>query len=137
MLAALYLHIIIQAPIVEAGTILESRILEKKSFLSWDWPIKLIFLKLSMKIFYIFFVMKNLFIPVILRNYEKYFLKAQQVRRLISNDFKNIFSKGIDLLLTPTTLTEAPLVSWFSKQDNRTRCEEQDIFTTPANMAGK
>ncbi|BFZ24643.1 hypothetical protein BsWGS_27681 [Bradybaena similaris] len=70
------------------------------------------------------------------RNYEKYFVKAQQVRRLISNDFKNIFSKGIDLLLTPTTLTEAPLVSWFSKQDNRTRCEEQDIFTTPANMAG-
>ncbi|CAG5135821.1 unnamed protein product [Candidula unifasciata] len=70
------------------------------------------------------------------RNYEKYFLKAQRVRRLISNDFKNAFSSGIDLLLTPTTLTEAPLVSWFTKADNRTRCEEQDIFTTPANMAG-
>uniref|UniRef100_A0A0B7A6Z1 Glutamyl-tRNA(Gln) amidotransferase subunit A, mitochondrial n=2 Tax=Arion vulgaris TaxID=1028688 RepID=A0A0B7A6Z1_9EUPU len=70
------------------------------------------------------------------RNYEEYFLKAQRVRRLISNDFRETFSSGVDLLLTPTTLTEAPLFSWFSKQDNRTRSEEQDIFTTPANMAG-
>ncbi|XP_059169821.1 glutamyl-tRNA(Gln) amidotransferase subunit A, mitochondrial-like [Physella acuta] len=70
------------------------------------------------------------------KNYNDYFIKAQKVRRLISNDFQNVFSTGVNLLLTPTTLTDAPLYSWFSKQDNRTRCEEQDIFTTPANMAG-
>ncbi|CAL1534154.1 unnamed protein product [Lymnaea stagnalis] len=70
------------------------------------------------------------------KNYTKFFLKAQKVRRLISNDFRQVFSTGVNLLLTPTTLTDAPLHSWFSKQDNRTRCEEQDIFTTPANMAG-
>ena len=70
------------------------------------------------------------------RNYDKYFIKALKVRRLISDDFKTVFNSGVNVLLTPVTLTDAPLFSWFSNQDNRTRCEEQDIFTTPVNMAG-
>ncbi|XP_060068359.1 glutamyl-tRNA(Gln) amidotransferase subunit A, mitochondrial-like [Ylistrum balloti] len=70
------------------------------------------------------------------RNYEQYFLKAQRVRRLINDDFRRVFGDGVDLLLTPTTLTDAPSYNWFSAADNRTRNEEQDIFTQPINMAG-
>ncbi|XP_005097709.1 glutamyl-tRNA(Gln) amidotransferase subunit A, mitochondrial isoform X2 [Aplysia californica] len=70
------------------------------------------------------------------RNYEKFFLKAQRVRRLISNDFKNVFRSGVDVLLTPISLTDAPRYRWFANQDNHTRCEEQDVLSTPANMAG-
>ncbi|XP_056014404.1 glutamyl-tRNA(Gln) amidotransferase subunit A, mitochondrial-like isoform X2 [Ostrea edulis] len=70
------------------------------------------------------------------RNYDDYFIKAQKVRRLIAEDFRKVFEGGVDILLTPTTLTEAPTYSWFTKEDNRTRAEEQDVFTQPINMAG-
>lgn len=73
----------------------------------------------------------------IFRNYDRYFKKALRVRRLISDDFLNVYASGIDVLLTPTTLTVAPPYSWFSKADNRTRTAEQDVFTQPVNMAGK
>ncbi|KAG5680125.1 hypothetical protein PVAND_009650 [Polypedilum vanderplanki] len=69
------------------------------------------------------------------KNYEKYFLKALKVRRLVSDDFKKAFSK-IDLLLTPTTLSDAPLLSDFTKNNNRDQCAVQDFCTCPANMAG-
>ena len=59
------------------------------------------------------------------------------MRRLIFDDFEKVYQSGVDVLLTPTTLTEAPLFDWFSKADNRTRTAEQDVFTQPVNMAGK
>ncbi|XP_069134824.1 glutamyl-tRNA(Gln) amidotransferase subunit A, mitochondrial-like isoform X2 [Argopecten irradians] len=70
------------------------------------------------------------------RNYEQYFLKAQRVRRLIQDDFTQVFNAGVDVLLTPTTLTDAPTYDWFTAADNRTRNEQQDVFTQPINMAG-
>jgi len=70
------------------------------------------------------------------RNYQKYYVRAQKVRRLIANDFWRVFDAGIDVLLTPTVLGDAPRFSWFSKADNRTRTQEQDVFTQPVNMAG-
>ncbi|GFS20407.1 glutamyl-tRNA(Gln) amidotransferase subunit A, mitochondrial [Elysia marginata] len=70
------------------------------------------------------------------KNFDRFFLKAQRIRRLISNDFKAVFDSGVHFLLTPTTLTDAPSFNWFCEKDNRSRCAEQDIFTTPANMAG-
>ncbi|GFO04652.1 glutamyl-tRNA(gln) amidotransferase subunit a, mitochondrial [Plakobranchus ocellatus] len=70
------------------------------------------------------------------RNYERFFLKAQRIRRLISNDFKNAFSAGVDFLLTPITLSDAPSHSWFIQKDSRTRSAEQDVVTTAANLAG-
>lgn len=69
------------------------------------------------------------------RNYDKYFEKAMQVRRLIANDFEQAFQK-IDVLLTPTTLTDAPTFSDFSSINNRDQCAVQDFCTQPANMAG-
>jgi aspartyl-tRNA(Asn)/glutamyl-tRNA(Gln) amidotransferase subunit A len=69
-------------------------------------------------------------------NYDTYFTQAQKIRRLISNDFWKVYESGIDLLLTPTVLSDAPKYDYFSKADNRTRTQEQDVFTQPVNMAG-
>lgn len=72
------------------------------------------------------------------KNYEKYFIKALKLRRLILDDFKKVFSSDnrVDLLLTPTTLTDAPLYKEFSSKNNRDQCAFQDYCTQPANMAG-
>lgn len=69
------------------------------------------------------------------KNYENHFLKALKVRRLISDDFNKAFS-DVDLLLTPTTLSDAPLLRDFTMNNNRDQCAVQDFCTQPANMAG-
>lgn len=69
-------------------------------------------------------------------NYEKYYIKAMKMRRLIAQDFDVLWNNNIDLLLTPTTLTEAPNYDEFVQLDNQTQCLIQDHCTQPANMAG-
>ncbi|KFB41231.1 AGAP004057-PA-like protein [Anopheles sinensis] len=69
------------------------------------------------------------------QNYDKYFQKALKVRRLIADDFVQAF-KRVDVLLTPTTLTDAPLYKEFIQSNNRDQCAVQDFCTQSANMAG-
>lgn len=69
------------------------------------------------------------------RNYEKYFNQALRVRRLIADDFDRAWEK-VQILLTPTTLTTAPIYSDFITRTNRDQCAVQDFCTQPANMAG-
>ena len=68
-------------------------------------------------------------------NYQEYFEQALKVRRLISNDFKQVFQQ-VDLLLTPVTLSDAPNYKTFSQSDNRTQTAKYDYCTQPVNLAG-
>lgn len=69
------------------------------------------------------------------QNYERYFLKALKVRRLVSEDFRSVFSSGIDMLVTPASLSAAPKYIWLSQVDELTRYK-QDVLSLPTNMAG-
>jgi len=65
--------------------------------------------------------------------YDAYYVKAQKVRRLIANDFSTVF-KDVDLLMTPTTPTHAFKIGQLAKDP--VEMYQQDIFTTPASLAG-
>lgn len=76
------------------------------------------------------------------KNYEKFYMKALKVRRMISDDFERVFrsknkKENVDIILTPTTLSDAPLYSEFVKNSNRDQCAVQDYCTQAANMAGE
>lgn len=75
------------------------------------------------------------------KNYQRYYEKALKVRRAISNDFDRVFhnknkAENVDLILTPTTLSDAPVYADFTKNSNRDQCAVQDYCTQAANMAG-
>ena len=65
--------------------------------------------------------------------YEAYYIHAQKVRRLISDDFNRAF-KEVDIILTPTTPTEA--FGLEEKLDDPVAMYLNDVFTVPASMAG-
>ena len=73
---------------------------------------------------------------VFFRNYNTYYDKALRVRRLIANDFKEVFSQGVDVLLAPVTISTAPRYSEFQMKNNTSRTVEHDIYTQAANLAG-
>lgn len=70
------------------------------------------------------------------RNYKNYFDKATRVRRLITQDFNDVFNQGVDVLLTPVTISTAPLYSEFIKESNSERTQQHDIYTQAANIGG-
>ncbi len=65
--------------------------------------------------------------------YENYYLKAMKVRRLIKNDFDQVF-KNYDLIITPTTPTTAFKLG--AELGDPLTLYGNDIFTVPVNMAG-
>jgi aspartyl-tRNA(Asn)/glutamyl-tRNA(Gln) amidotransferase subunit A len=65
--------------------------------------------------------------------YDAYYLKAQKVRRLISEDFETAF-KSVDAILTPTSPT--PAFEQGSKSDDLIAMYLNDVFTVPASLAG-
>jgi aspartyl-tRNA(Asn)/glutamyl-tRNA(Gln) amidotransferase subunit A len=65
--------------------------------------------------------------------YDAYYLKAQKVRQLISQDFKNAFEK-VDMIAGPTTPT--PAFKLGDKTDDPITMYLNDIYTIGANLAG-
>jgi len=66
--------------------------------------------------------------------YDAYYRRAQQMRALIAQDFRNVFDRGVDLLFTPTTPT--PAFKAGEKLDDPVAMYLSDIFVVTANLAG-
>jgi aspartyl-tRNA(Asn)/glutamyl-tRNA(Gln) amidotransferase subunit A len=65
--------------------------------------------------------------------YDAYYLKAQKLRRIIADDFRNAF-RQCDYIAGPTSPTSA--FSLEEKIDDPVSMYLNDIFTIPVNLAG-
>jgi aspartyl-tRNA(Asn)/glutamyl-tRNA(Gln) amidotransferase subunit A len=65
--------------------------------------------------------------------YDAYYLKAQQVRRLIADDHQRAF-KEVDVIMGPTAPSTA--FPFGDKSDDPVKMYLNDIFTIAANLAG-
>lgn len=65
--------------------------------------------------------------------YEAFYKKAQQVRTLIAQDFKQAFEQ-VDVIIDPTSPTVAFQVG--ERSDDPLAMYLADVFTVPANLAG-
>jgi aspartyl-tRNA(Asn)/glutamyl-tRNA(Gln) amidotransferase subunit A len=66
--------------------------------------------------------------------YDAYYRRAQQMRALIAQDFRNAFDRGVDLLFTPTV--PSPAFKAGEKLSDPIAMYMSDIFTVTANLAG-
>lgn len=68
-------------------------------------------------------------------SYDNFYTKAQKIRRLVSDDFKNVFQgeNKVDILITPTAPSPA-----FKQNEKMDPIEVyvNDIMTIPSNLAG-
>ena len=65
--------------------------------------------------------------------YDAYYLKAQKVRRLIAQDFRDVY-QTVDAILTPSAPSAA--FAQGDKSDDPIAMYLNDVFTVPANLAG-
>lgn len=65
--------------------------------------------------------------------YDAYYIKAQKVRRLVSEDFIKAYQK-CDVLLTPTAPSAAFAIG--ENEDDPIKMYLNDVFTVPASLAG-
>ena len=66
--------------------------------------------------------------------HDQYYGASQRARRLITEDFRAVFSAGVDALLTPTVPT--PAFSIGERVDDPVQMYLTDIFTVTANLSG-
>jgi len=81
---------------------------------------------------------------------DNYFIQAQKVRRLVQRDFDRVFatqnplldarhrrleSAGVDILLTPTAPSRAPVLDSLSRRSSVDTYQD-DVLTVPASLAG-
>jgi aspartyl-tRNA(Asn)/glutamyl-tRNA(Gln) amidotransferase subunit A len=72
----------------------------------------------------------------IFSEYDRYFKKAQQIRNMISSDFKHVFkTQKIDALITPTTIKSKYTIEEFQNL-SPINSYLNDIFTVPSSLAG-
>ena len=65
--------------------------------------------------------------------FDAYYIKAQKIRRLIANDFNNVFEE-VDLLMTPTSPT--PAFGLNEHAQDPVAMYQQDLYTVPTSLAG-
>lgn len=65
--------------------------------------------------------------------YDAYYVKAQKVRRLISEDFSKAYTQ-CDVILTPTAPSAAFAIG--ENEDDPIKMYLNDVFTVPASLAG-
>lgn len=65
--------------------------------------------------------------------YDAYYIKAQKIRRLISEDFKNALA-DVDVIMGPVTPTTAFGIG--EKMDDPIEMYLSDIYTIAINLAG-
>lgn len=65
--------------------------------------------------------------------YDAYYLKAQKVRRLIKEDFDNVFN-DVDVVVSPTVPT--PAFNIGAEIEDPVQMYLNDIYTSSANLAG-
>jgi aspartyl-tRNA(Asn)/glutamyl-tRNA(Gln) amidotransferase subunit A len=66
--------------------------------------------------------------------YDAYYAKAQQLRALITHDFRTVFASGVDFLFTPTTPT--PAFKAGEKSEDPVAMYLADIFVCAVSLAG-
>jgi aspartyl-tRNA(Asn)/glutamyl-tRNA(Gln) amidotransferase subunit A len=66
--------------------------------------------------------------------YEAYYLRAQRVRTLVAQYFRQTFGNGVHLLLSPVAPTPAYRLG--EKTDDPVAMYLDDLMTVPASLAG-
>ncbi len=65
---------------------------------------------------------------------DRYYARAQAVRRLVADDFARVFASGVDLLFTPTTPTPAFVAG--EKLEDPVAMYLADVFVCPSSLSG-
>jgi aspartyl-tRNA(Asn)/glutamyl-tRNA(Gln) amidotransferase subunit A len=68
--------------------------------------------------------------------YDAYYIRAQKVRTLIKKDFDDVFSAGVDVILTPATPSAAFGIADQEMTADPVKMYLNDVFTVTVNMAG-
>ena len=66
------------------------------------------------------------------KNFYTYYIKAQKIRKLICNEFYEIF-KSTNIILTPISISNSFTLNYTK---HNIKLYENDLFTIPSNLSG-